>query len=202
VLVRRWADGPRKIHDDGGARSVVDAEFPIDGGKGAQEQIVDVGEDGSAARGDAILGEEHVQLAEGMVDAGGSLEVFGVAGKGGGEIGDVGILVVTDGVLETEAGIRVGDGLKATAAAGGAMLAMRLGRCGAGVRGLGIHDGSFSGRVGIHPRCFCKSGKYRSCRIRRMEESMKNSGEWRVASEEQRAALGIAARVGRASHGT
>ena len=35
----------------------------------AEEQAVDVGENGGAARGDVVLGEKLVQVAEGVVDA-------------------------------------------------------------------------------------------------------------------------------------
>jgi hypothetical protein len=47
----------------------------IDGGECAEEQAADVGEDGSAAWGDASFGEEIVEGAEGVVDALRPLEI-------------------------------------------------------------------------------------------------------------------------------
>jgi hypothetical protein len=41
----------------------------VDGGKGAELEAVDVGEDGGAARGDAVGGEEFVEVAESEVEA-------------------------------------------------------------------------------------------------------------------------------------
>lgn len=62
---------------------VVDAveTVGIDGGVCAEEKAADVSEDGSAARGDAILGDEVVKIAEGEVDALSGLKILGVLNK-------------------------------------------------------------------------------------------------------------------------
>ena len=54
----------------------------LDGGKGAEEQAADVGENGGAARGDAAFGEEIVEDAEGVVDALRPLEIVSAPGEG------------------------------------------------------------------------------------------------------------------------
>ena len=53
----------------------------VDGGEGAEEQAVDVGKDGGATRGNAVLGEEFVEVAEGVVDALGGLKALGAANE-------------------------------------------------------------------------------------------------------------------------
>lgn len=71
---------------------VGDAGFlvGVDGGEGAEEKRVDVGENGSAARGDVVVSEELVEAAEGIVDALGGLEVLGVGEEGSLEVERVG----------------------------------------------------------------------------------------------------------------
>jgi len=61
-----------------------------DGGEGAEELVGDVGEDGGAAGGDFVLGEEEQQAREKVVYLGGGGEVVEVGGKGGGDFGGVG----------------------------------------------------------------------------------------------------------------
>src|SRR5260370_42460217 len=53
----------------------------VDGGEGAEEQAVDVSQNGGAARGYVVLGQELVEVAEGVVDALGGLEVLGIRGE-------------------------------------------------------------------------------------------------------------------------
>ena len=48
--------------------------FAVHGGEGVEKQVADIGQDSGTARGDLVVGEEFIQLAEGMVDAGGGLE--------------------------------------------------------------------------------------------------------------------------------
>lgn len=50
----------------------------VDLRKCAQKQAADVGENGSAARRDAVLGQELVEVAEGIVDSLGGLEALGI----------------------------------------------------------------------------------------------------------------------------
>jgi hypothetical protein len=79
-----------------GAGRHVDLEVggfvAVDGGEGAEEHAGNVGESGSAARGDASAGEEFVEGGEGVVDALGVLKVTGVFGEFRGEVFGVGQL--------------------------------------------------------------------------------------------------------------
>ena len=59
----------------------------VNGGEGAQLQATDVGENGGAAGGDAIGGQEPIEVVEGMVDALGSLEALATVGKSGVDVG-------------------------------------------------------------------------------------------------------------------
>jgi hypothetical protein len=61
----------------------------VDGGKGAEEQAVDVSKNGSAARGDVVLGEKLVEVAQGVVDAMGSLEPLRVPDERSIDVGGV-----------------------------------------------------------------------------------------------------------------
>src|SRR5260370_20753387 len=58
----------------------------IDCWQGAKEQAADVGEGAGAAWGDASLGAESVEGAEGMIDALSVLEAAGFLGEGDGEV--------------------------------------------------------------------------------------------------------------------
>lgn len=49
----------------------------VDGREGAEEEAVDESEDGGAASGDAVSGEEAVDIGEGKVDALGGLKILG-----------------------------------------------------------------------------------------------------------------------------
>ncbi len=51
----------------------------VDLRQSAQEQAVDVSQDGGAARGDVVLGEKLVKVVEGIVDALSGLEALGIA---------------------------------------------------------------------------------------------------------------------------
>ena len=64
-----------------GFGGVDDSGGPIgvDLGQCAQEQAVDIGQDGGTAGRDAVLGQEFIKVLEGMVDALGGLEALEVA---------------------------------------------------------------------------------------------------------------------------
>src|SRR6266852_9396230 len=79
--------GGGRVEDDLGELGVF---LRGDGGEGAEELVGDVGEDGSAAGGDFVLGEEEEQAREEIVDLGGGGEVVKVGGEGGGDFGGVG----------------------------------------------------------------------------------------------------------------
>lgn len=73
----------------------------VDGGESTELEAVDESEDGGAAGGDVVVGEEDVEVTEGVVDALGGLEAL-VAGKEGGfEVEGVGFHPLPS-VRETE----------------------------------------------------------------------------------------------------
>jgi hypothetical protein len=144
---------------DGG---VGDAGFVVgvDGGKGAELEAVDVGEDGGAAGGDVVVGEEDVEVAEGVVDALGGLEALVAGEEGGFEIEGVGSVELL-GVSEAKRGAGGHDGELATAT--GRPAALAAGRIAGGDGNGGFRFGAFglshfflqSGIRGIpHPRVF------------------------------------------------
>lgn len=73
------ADGARGVPHD----YLVDAVFFVGGGQGADELVGDVGEDGGAASGDAVSGEEDEEIFEEAVEAVEGVEVLGVGGEFG-----------------------------------------------------------------------------------------------------------------------
>jgi hypothetical protein len=81
--------------------------FEGDGAVGVEELVGDVGEDGSAAGGDAPFGDEDEEAGEELADVGAGGE-FGEFGEEfGGEIGEV-ALVLLDGGSECGDGVVVG----------------------------------------------------------------------------------------------
>ena len=78
-----------RLNDDGfGDGGIFVPVFPIviDGREGAQEKAVDVSKNGSAASGDAIGGQEAVDVGEGEVDALTGLKILALLQQFGGEI--------------------------------------------------------------------------------------------------------------------
>jgi len=88
-------------------------------------------------------GEEPKELGEGMVDALGSLEVFGALGEQVGEV--VGVDGWRFGVAAAELGLRVLDEASAPAAGRGVVLATFGGASSFGV-GFGVRVRCFHGR--------------------------------------------------------
>ena len=89
----------------------------IDLGKGVEKQAGDVGEDGGAACGDFVLGQELVELAEGVVDALGGLELLGIAGEVVEVVGVFELLLFGE-MVGTETGLSVSGQETAAAASG------------------------------------------------------------------------------------
>jgi hypothetical protein len=89
--------------------------------QGAEEQAVNVGEDGGAARGDAVLREEAVEVDEKRVNALRGLVAAGTFREGRGEIRG-GLLPVFGVMLGAKAGVGVGSEQTALPARRGAML--------------------------------------------------------------------------------
>lgn len=112
VGVRGIARTGREVEDDLGA---VGGFFLFDGGEGADHKVGDIGEDGGAARGDLVVGEEEVEVGEGAVDLPGGEEVVVLAE----EVVRAATVVAVgmDGVMGgAEAGARVLGGMRAAAA--------------------------------------------------------------------------------------
>ena len=130
---------------------IDDVEFAvvIDAGVSAEEQAADVGEDGGAARGDAVFGDEFKEIGEGVIDALRGLETltgfeeeFGVVSLGGEGLGEL-------GVMRTE-GRFGGSGQTALLVVGEAVLTARRG-IGDVVDGAWVraHDGPRKWSFGI-----------------------------------------------------
>jgi hypothetical protein len=115
-----------------------------DGGEGAEELVGDVGEDGGAAGGDFVLGEEEEQAREEVVDLSGGGEVVEVGGEGGGDFGGFGLIFWKTTVGRAEMGVW-GGGRKTAASSVGVEMDAASGVVdGAGVRGgLGHFDFPF-----------------------------------------------------------
>jgi len=97
------------------------------GREGAEDEAIDVGDDGGATRGDAAFGEEIVEIAKRFVEGFGGPKVFALAHERG-EQGEVVLgLLLGAGVIEAENCGRAGGEL-AAAAFERAMLA--AGSCG------------------------------------------------------------------------
>ena len=87
----------------------------VNSGESTEEQAVNVRQYRSAARRDAVLGQEFVEVLEGMVDALGGLEALEVSDELEAVIGGL-LLDLFGAMLATEAGVRVGNGKTAAAA--------------------------------------------------------------------------------------
>ncbi|HTQ62095.1 MAG TPA: hypothetical protein VMI32_17855 [Candidatus Solibacter sp.] len=92
----------------------------INGGKGAEEEAVEIGEDRGAAGGDPIGGEKAIDVGEGEVDALRGLEILGSGEEIVGEIFGF-LLFLQVQVMGAEPGMRIGRELTALTACGGAM---------------------------------------------------------------------------------
>jgi hypothetical protein len=130
-------------------RVVLAVGFALDGRKGAEKEIADIGQHSGTARSDLIVGEEFIQFAEGVVDAGSGLEILGLACEGRGELREVTLFALLIGVFETKAGVIVGDGQTAKAAAGEAKLTVEQRRFGGDDRRFGSHKSSFPTGAGM-----------------------------------------------------
>jgi hypothetical protein len=106
--------------------------------EGAEEQAIDIGEDGGATRGDAVLREETVEGDEKRVDTLSGLVAAGTLREGFGEIRG-GPLPIFGMMLGTKAGVGVGSEQATLASRRGAMLAAHGIVDGNGVTGLQIH---------------------------------------------------------------
>ena len=87
----------------------------VNGGEGAEEEAVDVSQNGSAARGYAIGGKKAIDIGYGEVDALGGLKILGPGEQIVGEV--VGFHLFLNGaVMTTESRLRIGGELTALTA--------------------------------------------------------------------------------------
>jgi|SRR5438552_11598277 len=133
--------GARKVAeiDSDGVFGRVRVDFRMDDGDGAKKEISDVSEDGGAASGDEVCGEEFVEFGDGVVDAHGGGEFVGFVGEDFAKIVGLPRSKLGDGVLFAEAKSRGAGQLAALAASGGAVAA--IGRWNSG-RGWFRHESS------------------------------------------------------------
>src|SRR6202030_4126137 len=74
IAFRSVALGAGHVKDDGCV-----AIFLGHGREGAEDEAIDVSDDGGATRGDAAFGEEIVEIAEGFIESFGGLKVLAFA---------------------------------------------------------------------------------------------------------------------------
>ena len=122
---------------------VFGMEFAFDGGEGAEEKIAGVGHDGGAARLDAVVCLEVKEAGEEVIDGDGGLEFGETGDEFGGEVGGLVAFVPAAGMVEAEAGGRIGDGHAAPAFASVVLAAAMRRSCQGGgfVDGIGVSDG-------------------------------------------------------------
>jgi|SRR5271165_6623245 len=94
-------------------------DIVVDGREGAEEEAADVGEGGSAAGGDAVAGEQIVEMIQGMVDLLRGLEAVGALHERDEKVGVFFKSPFLGEVMGAEAGMRVRSEETALAAAGG-----------------------------------------------------------------------------------
>jgi hypothetical protein len=93
--------------------------FTAHAGKTVQEQLAEIGENGSLAAGEAIGSEKAEELAESEVEVGEGLEFAGDGGEFGGDALGVQDEALTAGMIEAEGRVGVPAGIAAAAIVGG-----------------------------------------------------------------------------------
>lgn len=111
----------------------------FDGGEGAEDQVARVGHDGGEARVDATFDLELEEAGEELVEGDGGGEIGETVGEIGGEVGTFEADGAGGRVFGAETGGGVGDGMTATAAGAGVVLATGQVAGGARVEGWCVH---------------------------------------------------------------
>jgi hypothetical protein len=132
-----WRAG--EIAEVDGHGFVFGMEFVFDGGEGAEDQVARVGHDGGAARVDATFDLELEEAGEELVEGDGGGEIGETVGEIGGEVGTFEADGAGGRVFGAETGGGVGDGMTATAAGAGVVLATWQVAGGARVEGWCVH---------------------------------------------------------------
>ena len=131
-------------------------------GQVAEKNLTEIGEDGGATRGDAVLHKKDGNLTEKSVNAGSGMESREQAQEGGREV-LVGGLELEPHMAETKAGGGIEDGKAAAAASGGVVAAATLLRSRLG-QGLGVAHpwlGQLFGRLGFRRSARRSAGSIR-----------------------------------------
>ncbi len=153
-LFVRGGDGQGLGGDVGrGFGGVGDSRFVVgvDCWESAQQQAVDIGENRGTPRGDAFLGQEPVEGAQGMVDALSSLESLGLAGQSKGDVGTLPVLL-RGAMLRAKRGLEVRSE-KLALTPGGRAIGAAHGREG-GFRGERFHFEPRKMKLGYPPPVF------------------------------------------------
>ncbi len=111
------------MFDQGRRGEVVDREGFLlpDAGKGAEEEMSNIGEGGGVARRDAVIGDEGQELAEGVVQAAGGLVFTGERTEFGANAVEINELLLLAGMEEAEGGMGFPAGHAAVATIGSGM---------------------------------------------------------------------------------
>ena len=98
-MARVWLRHGRELWRRFGWIGDIEFAVVVDGRVGPEEEAADVCEDGGAARGDAVFGDEFKEIGEGVIDAlrgletlAGFEEEFGMVCLGGQGLGELGVL--------------------------------------------------------------------------------------------------------------
>lgn len=134
-----WRAGESAEVDGNGF--IFGIEFVFDGGEGAEDQVASVGHDSGAARVDAAFDLELEETGEELVKGDGRGEIGETVGEIGGEVGTFEADGAGGRVFGAEAGGGVGDGMTATAAGSGVILAAGQVTGGTRVDGWFVHGG-------------------------------------------------------------
>jgi hypothetical protein len=134
----------------------------VNGGKGAEEEAVNVGKNGFAAGGDVVGSQELVEISESGIDALGGLELLVIGEERSLEIENVGFPKLL-GVGETKEVVWASTGSLQRRPEG-----VRCWQRMESLTELVLAEGAFmflsNGRVRVYPSpvFFCKSGKQRT----------------------------------------
>ena len=109
--------------------------FTLDGGKGLEDELADVSENGGVARRNAVVGEEGEEFSQDVVEIVGGLELAGEGNELGADAVGFEELLLLAGVEEAEGGVILPADHAAAAAIGAGEQA--AGSVGCGRRGRG-----------------------------------------------------------------
>lgn len=116
---RLVADGARDVDDDLLGVFAGGIELLVDGGKGAEKLLNNVGQHGCFPGGNTVLGEEDEEFAEDEVHVLGGTDIGEIAEEEGSEVLSVALRVLDASVLQAEAERFIEDSAAAATPGGG-----------------------------------------------------------------------------------